>query len=62
MPGNGLIGECAAWTNAEKIEGSVSDHQEPHDAGEGKSEGSAVVGHISQEARLANSLHISDAN
>jgi hypothetical protein len=24
MPGNGLIGECAAWTDAEQIEGPIS--------------------------------------
>ena len=45
MPGDRLIGKSAAWTDAEQIEGSVSQYQETYDAGQGKGEGSAMVGH-----------------
>jgi hypothetical protein len=45
MPGDRLIGERAARTDAEQIEGPVSQYQEPYDAGQGKGERSAMVGH-----------------
>jgi hypothetical protein len=52
MPGNGLIGECAAWTDAEEVEDAVSKNEKPNNAGEGKSEGSAVVGHQTENPQL----------
>ena len=52
MPGGGLVGECTAWAYTKQIENAVSHNQEPNNASKGKSEGSAVVGHQTENPQL----------